>query len=93
MKIHEYQAKEIFASVGIPVPKGEVAATPQEAQRIAETLGPPVMVKAQVYAGGRGKAGGPRPLNKSRRRPRTFLPNRWSPIRLGRAENGSIVFW
>jgi len=58
MKIHEYQAKEIFASVGIPVPRGEVAATPQEAQRIAETLGSPVMVKAQVHAGGRGKAGG-----------------------------------
>lgn len=57
MKIHEYQAKRLFASVGVPVPQGEVAATAQEARRIAEKIGPPVMVKAQVYVGGRGKAG------------------------------------
>ena len=58
MKIHEYQAKEILASYGIPVPKGGVAATPAEAKEIASTLGDQVVIKAQVYAGGRGKAGG-----------------------------------
>jgi succinyl-CoA synthetase beta subunit len=58
MKIHEYQAKEVLASYGIPVPKGGVAATPAEAKEIASTLGDQVVIKAQVYAGGRGKAGG-----------------------------------
>ncbi len=58
MKIHEYQAKEILASYGIPVPKGGVAATPAEAKEIASKLGDQVVIKAQVYAGGRGKAGG-----------------------------------
>ncbi len=58
MKIHEYQAKEIFASYGIPVPKGGVAATPAEAKDVASGIGDKVVVKAQVYAGGRGKAGG-----------------------------------
>ena len=58
MKLHEYQAKTIFASYGIPVPVGEVATTPQEAYRIAKKLDGPAVVKAQVHAGGRGKAGG-----------------------------------
>ncbi|HEV2131773.1 MAG TPA: ADP-forming succinate--CoA ligase subunit beta [Longimicrobiaceae bacterium] len=58
MNIHEYQAKEIFREHGIPVPPGEVATTPEEAQRIAEKFGGTVVVKAQVHAGGRGKAGG-----------------------------------
>ena len=58
MKIHEYQAKEIFARYGIPVPKGRVATTPQEAGEVAAELGGRVVVKAQVHAGGRGKAGG-----------------------------------
>ncbi len=58
MKIHEYQAKEIFAKYGVPVPKGRVASTPAEAKKIAQELGGPVVIKAQVYAGGRGKAGG-----------------------------------
>ncbi|MFH0778982.1 MAG: ADP-forming succinate--CoA ligase subunit beta [Candidatus Eisenbacteria bacterium] len=58
MNIHEYQAKEIFARYGIPVPPGRVAATPQEARKIATELGKPVVVKAQVHVGGRGKAGG-----------------------------------
>lgn len=58
MKIHEYQAKSIFAEYGIPVPKGGVAATPEEARTVAQSLGGPVVVKAQVHAGGRGKAGG-----------------------------------
>jgi succinyl-CoA synthetase beta subunit len=58
MNIHEYQAKQIFAEAGIPVPDGEVATNPQEAQATAERLNKPVMVKAQVHVGGRGKAGG-----------------------------------
>ncbi len=58
MNIHEYQAKRIFAEAGIPVPDGDVATNPQEAQAIAERLNKPVMVKSQVHVGGRGKAGG-----------------------------------
>ncbi|MCS7284041.1 MAG: ADP-forming succinate--CoA ligase subunit beta [Anaerolineae bacterium] len=58
MKLHEYQSKQIFARYGIPIPEGEVAATPQEARALAERLGPPVVIKAQVLVGGRGKAGG-----------------------------------
>jgi succinyl-CoA synthetase beta subunit len=58
MKIHEYQAKEIFAKYGIPLPAGEMATTPDEAKEIALRIGKPVMVKAQVHVGGRGKAGG-----------------------------------
>ncbi len=59
MKIHEYQAKAILAKFGVPVPKGEVAVTPQEAVDIAKRLGGPVaVVKAQIHAGGRGKGGG-----------------------------------
>lgn len=58
MKIHEYQAKELFADAGIPVPGGSVATTPAEAFSIAEKFNKPVMVKAQVHVGGRGKAGG-----------------------------------
>ncbi len=58
MKIHEYQAKQLFAEAGIPVPAGEVATTPVEAFEIAERINKPVMVKSQVHVGGRGKAGG-----------------------------------
>ncbi len=58
MKIHEYQAKQIFAKYDIPLPQGEVASTPEEAREIATRIGKPVMVKAQVHVGGRGKAGG-----------------------------------
>jgi succinyl-CoA synthetase beta subunit len=58
MKIHEYQAKEIFAEAGIPVPMGRVASTPADVVQIAEEIGRPVMVKAQIHVGGRGKAGG-----------------------------------
>lgn len=58
MNIHEYQAKEILRSLGVPIPAGEVATTAAEAERIANTLGGAVVVKAQVHAGGRGKAGG-----------------------------------
>ncbi|HEV2580469.1 MAG TPA: ADP-forming succinate--CoA ligase subunit beta [Ktedonobacteraceae bacterium] len=58
MKIHEYQAKDILARYGIPVQPGRVAYTPEEAEAIARELGGPVVIKAQVYVGGRGKAGG-----------------------------------
>ncbi|MCB2229277.1 ADP-forming succinate--CoA ligase subunit beta [bacterium] len=58
MNVHEYQAKQLFAKAGIPVPPGEVATNPAEAFTIAEQYNKPVMVKAQVHAGGRGKAGG-----------------------------------
>jgi len=58
MDIHEYQAKELFRNAGIPVPPGEVASTPEQAEDIARRLGGTVVVKAQVHSGGRGKAGG-----------------------------------
>lgn len=58
MNIHEYQAKEILRGYGVNIPPGEVATTPAEAEAIAKKYGTAVMVKAQVHAGGRGKAGG-----------------------------------
>ena len=58
MNIHEYQAKEILRTAGVPIPPGEVATTPAEAEAIARRYGRTVVVKAQVHAGGRGKAGG-----------------------------------
>ena len=58
MKVHEYQAKQLFARYGIPIPQGEVASSPEQAKAIAQRLGKPVAVKAQVLVGGRGKAGG-----------------------------------
>jgi succinyl-CoA synthetase beta subunit len=59
MKIHEYQAKAVLARFGVPVPRGDVAFTPDEAVAVARRLdGLPVVVKAQIHAGGRGKAGG-----------------------------------
>jgi succinyl-CoA synthetase beta subunit len=58
VNIHEYQAKEIFRKYGIPIPPGEVASTPEQAEAIARKFGTTVVVKAQVHAGGRGKAGG-----------------------------------
>ncbi len=59
MKLHEYQAKELLGNRGIPVPAGQLATTPEEAAKAAQTIaGPPWVVKAQIHAGGRGKAGG-----------------------------------
>jgi len=58
MKLHEYQSKTIFAKYGIPIPKGRVAATADEAKQVAEELGGRVVIKSQVLVGGRGKAGG-----------------------------------
>ena len=58
MKLHEYQARDILAKYGIPVTGGGVASTPSEARAVAERIGGRVVVKAQVFVGGRGKAGG-----------------------------------
>ena len=58
MNLHEYQARDILRKHGIPMPEGAVAATPAEVKAIAQKLGGTVVIKAQVHAGGRGKAGG-----------------------------------
>ena len=58
MNIHEYQAKEILATYGIPIPRGRVALTSDQVERAAKEMGGHCVVKAQIYAGGRGKAGG-----------------------------------
>jgi len=58
VNLHEYQAKELLRAAGVPIPAGDIATTPAQAQAIAQRLGTAVMVKAQVHAGGRGKAGG-----------------------------------
>ena len=65
MKIHEYQAKAVLSKYGVPVPRGEVAFTPEEVHDIAKRLGGPISVdNAQIHAGGRGKPGGVK-LDKS----------------------------
>jgi succinyl-CoA synthetase beta subunit len=58
MNLHEYQGKELFARYGLPVLPGQVAGSPEEARDVAASLGGTVVIKAQVQAGGRGKAGG-----------------------------------
>ena len=58
MKIHEFQAKDLLRSYGVPVPEGGVARTPEEAEAVARGLDGSVVVKAQIHAGGRGKGGG-----------------------------------
>jgi succinyl-CoA synthetase beta subunit len=58
LKLHEYQSKRIFAQHGVPIPRGDVASTPEAARQIAARLGTRVVVKSQVLVGGRGKAGG-----------------------------------
>ena len=58
MRLYEFQAKQLFSSHGIPVPEGGVANSPEEAGAVAERIGGPVAVKAQILAGKRGKAGG-----------------------------------
>jgi succinyl-CoA synthetase beta subunit len=65
MKVHEYQARDILARFGVPLPRGRVAVTPAEAERIAEELGGRVVVKAQIHAGGRGKGGGVKLANSA----------------------------
>lgn len=63
MKVHEYQAKDVLKSYGVPIPKGKYVTTPQEARKAAEEIGGKVVLKAQVHAGGRGKAGGIKVVN------------------------------
>ena len=58
MKIHEYQAKALLKAYAVPVPQGVLVEQPAEAKQAAETIGGPVVVKAQIHAGGRGKGGG-----------------------------------
>jgi succinyl-CoA synthetase beta subunit len=58
LKVHEFQAKDLLAQYHVPVPRGRIASTPDEARTIAAELGGPSVVKAQVHAGGRGKGGG-----------------------------------
>jgi succinyl-CoA synthetase beta subunit len=58
MNIHEYQAKDLLRRYHVPVPRGKVASNPQEARAAAQEIGIPCVVKAQIHAGGRGKAGG-----------------------------------
>jgi succinyl-CoA synthetase beta subunit len=58
LKIHEYQARELFEREGIPIPKGSLCATPEEARDAAKEIGKPVVIKAQILVAGRGKAGG-----------------------------------
>jgi len=66
MKIHEYQAKELFARYQISIPKGSIAHSPEEAKSVAEGLGAyPVVVKAQIHAGGRGRGGGVKLANSA----------------------------
>ncbi len=65
MKIHEFQSKQLFREFGVPVPDGAVAETPEKAASIADDLGYPCVIKAQIHAGGRGKSGGiKRALNR-----------------------------
>ena len=70
MKIHEYQAKELFRDANIPVPAGKVAFSVEEACIVAEELGSyPVVIKAQIHAGGRGKGGSPKSVTRRTRPP------------------------
>src|SRR5947209_16437593 len=64
MDLYEYQGKELFKRFGIPVSEGRLATTPEEARAAAEELRGPVVVKAQVLTGGRGKAGGVKLANR-----------------------------
>jgi succinyl-CoA synthetase beta subunit len=63
VNLHEYQGRVLFRAAGIPMPDGDVASTPKEAESIARRIGMPVVIKAQVHAGGRGKAGGVKVVN------------------------------
>jgi succinyl-CoA synthetase beta subunit len=65
MKIHEYQAKALFREYNIPAPEDMVARTAADAEKAAESLGLPVVIKAQVHVGGRGKAGGVKLVSKA----------------------------
>ena len=58
MKLHEYEAKELFSKYGVKIPPGKLALTPEEVYAAAKEIGTPVVLKAQVVVAGRGKAGG-----------------------------------
>src|SRR5260370_18904440 len=74
MNIHEFQAKQVLGRFGVPVPKGQPASTPDEAAKAFESLGQPkAVIKAQIHAGGRGKAGGVK-LISSAAEAREFAP-------------------
>ena len=81
MKIHEYQASQLLTDYGVPVPRGEVASTADEALRVAAEIGGKVVVKAQIHAGGRGKGGGVKladtPDDRGRRPRPECLAGRW----------------
>jgi len=74
MNIHEYQAKEIFTTFGIPVPRSRVALTADQVERAAKEMGGHCVVKAQIYAGGRGKAGGVKVVHHAPRRATASSP-------------------
>ena len=91
MNIHEYQAKDILRSYGVPVPRGRVALTADQVESVAREMGGRCVVKAQIYAGGRGKAGGVRLSRESGRGSsggkRSFRKNSGNPPdRTGRAD-------
>ena len=91
MKIHEYQATELFQKAGLPVVSGQVAANAQEAARIAERIGYPVVLKAQVLVGGRGKAGGIKKVNDPRELAAAFARLRALKIKDYPVENVLVV--
>src|SRR4030067_1054993 len=64
-RLFEYQGKQLLKAAKVPVPQGGVATTPQEARKIAEKIGKPVVTKSQIWAGGRGKAGAVRNINSA----------------------------
>ena len=82
MKIHEYQAKELFRKYSVPVPEGSVCETVAEVVQLAGTMGFPVAVKAQIHAGGRGKGGGVK-VAKSAKEAESYVQDetkRWGDI-------------
>ena len=86
MKIHEFQAKAILRNYGVAVPQGEVAETADAAAEIARKMGRPVVVKAQIHAGGRGKAGGVKVVNnpeEARQAAATILGKKLVTIQTG----------
>ncbi len=92
MKIHEYQARDLLSSYGIPVPAGEVITTADQATQAYKAIAATqestlAVVKAQVFAGGRGKAGFVKLVNSAEeahtKPPSSCSPTRWSPSRPG----------
>ena len=94
MNIHEFQAKQVLARFGVPIPKGQPASTPDEAAASFRALGQPkAVIKAQIHAGGRGKAGGVKLISSAEEArefaarllgsvPRNRGPFRWDVARL-----------